>query len=189
MSGFLVVEGWRLSLFHSHSLPLILWSLLWRSTHPGIFWMMNFWILSQKNSTILLCQSLLHHFCLHEYSVFSISASHFKHTPLIYSAFMRTFAPLQVLFLQLNWDMVTSSAGIWMQHCRNPWAVSPLETWDDGSFLPFAKSSLMSHSSCRQDKALYITYRNSPLDSVDLSIEISIITLSSLSDYFRFSLK
>lgn len=56
----------------------------------------------------------------------------------------------KVLLLPHVFGRSTPLPGILMQHCRNPWASSPVEMWDDGGLSPFAKSFLMSHLSARQ---------------------------------------
>lgn len=104
----------------------------------------------------------------------------------ITSYFLFSFPPCTPCFYSLNLEHGYIIG--WYQHYRNPWAVSAVEIWDN-SLSPFAESSLMWYESSRQDEALRITYRSSPFEFSGSFDGTIVIILSSLSDYFRFTLK
>lgn len=142
-----ISDGCSLSSFYIPPYPLILWTFLWRyNLYTGLLWMIHLsW--SWKNPAILLVSLLFTGLHL----LFT--------TPFQFSSCILNM--VHGYILGWNLDVVAE--------ILEP---SPEEMWDGGGLSPFTESPLMSHFCCRQDEALYIIYRNSPLDSADHWIEI-----------------
>lgn len=152
-SGFLMAEGFSSYFLHSFSLVTIKSSdFPFKIQLCFILDSCGWW----TSGSCIVCNLLL-----------STSPPHLSHTPIIYNVHSRRHVPHSRFFFHgyiIGWS--------WMRHCQNPWAVSPVELWDDSRLSPVAKSSLMSHFPADKMNFLHHLWKNS-LYLVEHLLEIS----------------